>query len=97
MNQPKDHVDGGFSFLWNPVFAKATNENLRRAQEFVDSECIRQMKRYTPYRTGFLSNNAPKLGTKIGSGLIVYNARPGASLNTRPQSTPTRRSSGSRR
>ena len=74
MNQPKDHVDGGFKFLWNPVFAKATNETLRRAQEFVDSECIRQMKRYTPYRTGFLSNNAPKLGTKIGSGLIVYNA-----------------------
>ena len=73
MNQPKDHVDGGFSFLWNPNFAKATNEDFHRAQRFVDSECIRYMDKYTPMRTGALIRSAT-LGTKIGSGRIVYNS-----------------------
>lgn len=73
MNQPKDHVDGGFKFLWNPNFAKATNEDFRRAQCFVDSECIRYMDKYTPMRTGALIRSAT-LGTKIGSGHIVYNS-----------------------
>lgn len=73
MNQPKDHVDGGFNFLWNPNFAKATNEDFRKAQCFVDSECIRYMDKYTPMRTGALIRSAA-LGTKIGSGRIVYNS-----------------------
>lgn len=73
MNQPKDHVDGGFKFLWNPNFAKATNEDFRRAQRIVDSECIRYMDKYTPMRTGALIRSAT-LGTKIGSGRIVYNS-----------------------
>ncbi len=73
MNQPKDHADGGFSFLWNPNFAKATNEDFHRAQCFVDSECIRYMDKYTPMRTGALIRSAT-LGTKIGSGRIVYNS-----------------------
>lgn len=73
MNQPKDHVDGGFNFLWNPNFAKATNEDFHRAQRFVDSECIRYMDKYTPMRTGALIRSAT-LGTKIGSGRIVYNS-----------------------
>lgn len=73
MNQPKDHVDGGFSFLWNPNFAKAMNEDFHRAQYFVDSECIRYMDKYTPMRTGALIRSAT-LGTKIGSGRIVYNS-----------------------
>lgn len=73
MNQPKDHADGGFSFLWNPNFAKATNEDFHRVQRFVDSECIRYMDKYTPMRTGALIRSAT-LGTKIGSGRIVYNS-----------------------
>ena len=73
MKQPKDHADGGFSFLWNPNFAKTTNENFHRAQCFVDSECIRRMDKYTPKRTGALIRSAT-LGTKIGSGHIVYNS-----------------------
>ena len=73
MKQPKDHADGGFSFLWNPNFAKTTNENFHRAQCFVDSECIRHMDKYTPKRTGALIRSAT-LGTKIGSGHIVYNS-----------------------
>ena len=73
MKQPKDHADGGFSFLWNPNFAKITNEDFHRAQCFVDSECIRHMDKYTPQRTGALIRSAT-LGTKIGSGHIVYNS-----------------------
>ena len=72
MKQPKDHADGGFRFLWNPNFAKTTNEDFHRAQCFADSECIRQMDKYTPKRTGALIRSAT-LGTKIGSGHIVYN------------------------
>lgn len=74
MNQPKDHVDGGFNFLWNPNFAKATNEDFHRAQRFVDETCIDKMIPYTPRRSGYLALNAARLGTKIGSGLIIYNA-----------------------
>ena len=73
MKQPKDHADGGFSFLWNPNFAKITSEGFHRAQCFVDSECIRHMDKYTPKRTGALIRSAT-LGTKIGSGHIVYNS-----------------------
>ena len=73
MIQPKDHADGGFRFLWNPNFAKATTEDFHRAQCFVDSECIRHMDKYTPKRTGALIRSAT-LGTKIGSGHIVYNS-----------------------
>lgn len=73
MKQPKDHADGGFSFLWNPNFAKATNEDFHRAQRFVDSECIRYMDKYTPMRTGAMIKSVT-LGTKIGSGHIVYNS-----------------------
>ena len=73
MKQPKDHTDGGFRFLWNPNFAKITNEDFHRAQCFVDSECIRHMGKYTPKRTGALIRSAT-LGTKIGSGHIVYNS-----------------------
>lgn len=73
MKQPKDHADGGFRFLWNPNFAKTTTEDFHRAQCFVDSECIRHMDKYAPKRTGALIRSAT-LGTKIGSGHIVYNS-----------------------
>lgn len=48
------------------------SKRLEKAQKFVDSECIRQMKPYTPFRTGTLEKSAT-LGTVIGSGKIVYN------------------------
>jgi hypothetical protein len=38
-------------------------------QRFIDSECIRLMAPYTPYRAGILEKSAT-LGTKIGSGEI---------------------------
>ena len=59
--------------LWKNTFSKENNERFANAQRFIDSECIRLMGRYTPMRSGFLAKS-PILGTKIGSGHIVYNA-----------------------
>lgn len=42
-----------------------------RAQEFVDSECLRYMNPLTPRRTGTMIKSAT-LGTVIGSGSIEY-------------------------
>lgn len=50
----------------------AQAEKLGRVQAFIDSECLRLMKPYTPFRSGILEKSAT-LGTKIGSGHIVYN------------------------
>lgn len=44
-----------------------------RAQKFVDSECLRYVDKYVPFRTGFLKNCA-KLASVIGSGIIRYTA-----------------------
>lgn len=48
-------------------------ERLDKAQKFVDSECLRLMKPYTPFRTGIMERSAT-LGTVIGSGKIMYNS-----------------------
>lgn len=45
-------------------------------QSFIDQECIRQMKPYTPFLTGVLEKSAT-MGTKIGSGEI-HQDTPGA-------------------
>ncbi len=46
---------------------------ISRAQKFIDSECLRLMKPFTPFRNGVLERSAI-LGTVIGSGKITYNA-----------------------
>lgn len=56
---------------WNPSFARTKSENFSRAQEFVDSECLRYMNPLTPRRTGMMIKSAT-LGTVIGSGSIEY-------------------------
>lgn len=53
--------------------AKRQKGSLVDAQKYIDSECIRLMSRYTPFRTGIMEKSAT-LGTKIGSGHIIYNA-----------------------
>ena len=40
-----------------------------RVQKFIDSECIRYMKPYTPFLSGTLERSAT-LGTRIGYGVI---------------------------
>lgn len=54
---------------WNPNFAPNMEKGFGKAQEFVDSECIRRMNSETPRRTGVLIKSAT-LGTVIGSGEI---------------------------
>ena len=44
-----------------------------KVQKVVDSEVLRRSDPYVPFRTGFLKKSGV-LGTKIGSGLVVYNA-----------------------
>lgn len=73
INQPKNmkikskSVDG--SFNWSPTFAITHQADFDKAQKFIDSECIRLMKKYTPFKTGILEKSAT-LGTDIGSGEI---------------------------
>lgn len=43
-------------------------------QKFIDTEVIRLSEPYTPFDSGYLKNDAPKLKTQIGSGLIKYAA-----------------------
>jgi len=60
----------GARLVWD---TSAQAEKLSKAQAFIDSECIRKMGPYTPFRNGILEKSAT-LGTKIGSGHIVYNS-----------------------
>ena len=75
IKQPKNVniCDGNFkaTLAWHSGFADGRNADFSTAQKFIDSECIRLMSRYTPMRTGLLAKS-PILGTKIGSGHIVY-------------------------
>lgn len=56
---------------WAPGFAQNKTKSFNKAQEFVDSECLRYMNPLTPRRTGLLIKSAT-LGTVIGSGNIEY-------------------------
>lgn len=56
---------------WNSGFAPKKKKDFTRAQEFVDSECIRYMNPLTPRLTGAMIKSAT-LGTVIGSGEIEY-------------------------
>ena len=56
---------------WAPGFAQRKAESFSKAQQFVDSECLRYMNPLTPRQTGFLIKSGT-LGTVIGSGSIEY-------------------------
>ncbi len=56
---------------WNDNFANDKAAMFAKLQQFIDSECIRLMGKYTPARNLILAK-AATLGTKIGSGHIVY-------------------------
>lgn len=59
------------NLVWRQTFLEDANNRFSSAQKFVDSECIRLMIPYTPMRNGIMMKS-PVLGTKIGSGNIVY-------------------------
>lgn len=57
--------------VWNEGFAPKKREDFTKAQEFVDSECLRYMNPLTPRLSGAMIKSA-SLGTVIGSGQIEY-------------------------
>lgn len=59
------------SLVWKNTFGKDSTRKFDTAQEYVDSQCILLMKRFTPELNHILVKS-PVLGTKIGSGRIVY-------------------------
>ena len=56
---------------WASGFAPKKAAELSKAQEFVDSECLRYMEPLTPRLTGVMIKSGT-LGTVIGSGEIEY-------------------------
>lgn len=75
INQPQNiqikEAKAQVNFAWRQTFGKDMTDRFTSAQKFVDSECIRLMVPYTPMLNGILMKSAV-LGTKIGSGEIVY-------------------------
>ena len=71
VKQPKD-LDGFLGIKWNGNFGDERSKYFQKAQRFIDSECIRQMKPYMPFRNGVLEQSAT-IGTVIGSGEIRQN------------------------
>lgn len=56
---------------WEQGFGPQKSQEFTKAQEFIDSECLRYMDPLTPRRTGYMIKSA-QLGTVIGSGVIEY-------------------------
>ena len=73
IRQPADASANGVSLIWNKNLSAEMNAKMKKAQKFVDSECIRLMKPYTPFMNGVLEKSAT-IGTVIGSGEIHQNA-----------------------
>lgn len=73
IRQPSDFQTDGFNFTWDRNFSRENNAKFSDIQEYIDSECIRLMAKYTPMRNGMLRNNA-KTSIRIGSGKITYNS-----------------------
>lgn len=71
VKQPKD-FDGFLGIRWDDNFGDKRSKQFQKAQRFIDSECIRQMKPYMPFRNGLLETSAT-IGTVIGSGEIRQN------------------------
>lgn len=57
----------------NPKSQQVNKEKIAKAQQFVDSKCIKLMKPYTPMLSGQMMQSATR-GTVIGSGEIKYNS-----------------------
>lgn len=60
-------------FAWNPQAEPDWDGRFALAQKVVDSAVLRYSAPYAPFETGTL-NRSGILGTKIGSGEVVWNA-----------------------
>lgn len=56
---------------WEHGFGSKYSQGFEKAQEFIDSECLRYCDPLTPRRTGYLIKSGT-LGTVIGSGELNY-------------------------
>ena len=63
-----------FSVVMNPGYTVGRfKPKYARAQQWLDNEVIKDCDPYVPFRTGNLVRSGQR-GTKIGSGVVVYNA-----------------------
>lgn len=73
IRQPRDFSTPNLMLHWNRNIGSDMTERFKKAQKFIDSECLRLMIPYTPARNLILVKSA-YTGTVIGSGRIVYNS-----------------------
>lgn len=56
---------------WSPAFGPMVTASLNRAQQFIDTECLRYCSAMVPFQQGFLQKSGIA-GTAIGSGEMNY-------------------------
>lgn len=65
------HASGKAKLTWNKSFKVVHEERYISAQEFIDSEVLRDCEPYVPFRAGILVFSGIT-GTKIGSGTVSW-------------------------
>lgn len=64
-----------FSVITRPAYTvNRFKPKYARAQQWLDNEVLKDCDPYVPFRTGNLVRSGQR-GTKLGSGLVVYNAQ----------------------
>ncbi len=63
---------GSLDLTWDKSFGHRTTETFTKTQKYIDSECIKLMVPYMPFKNGLLAESAT-IGTVIGSGEIQQN------------------------
>src|SRR5919108_1919849 len=80
INQPADvvtplytvsYASGKAKLTWNKNFKPKFEEQYITAQQFIDSEVLKDCEPYVPFRTGVLIFTGTT-GTKIGSGTVSW-------------------------
>lgn len=56
------------------MLARRNLETNGEVQKFIDSEVIRLSEPYVPFDSGYLKDDAPAIGTVVGSGKVKYKA-----------------------
>jgi len=56
---------------WSPAFGPMVTASLNKAQQFIDTECLRYCSAMVPFQQGFLQKSGIA-GTAIGSGEMNY-------------------------
>lgn len=69
--QPKNQRFKGGRLIFATGFGKKRNDQLQKAQKYVDSEVIRRCAPLVPFKTGTLEGSSSS-NTKIGSGKVIY-------------------------